>query len=311
MTDRCSRTNARRKFFKIDDMLSSAVSNGRGDENGGRSLDEMRISLVGFYVDPGVDHVNSLPSKCKLVDAEVVIRKTLYKKRKGGSVTSCCERVGNTSVWVNPRHPENYSQESFVVDVRDVRRRDVTARNLTMVFRIFAPRVDDCSSSSDGSSQDSDCEDEKKSLDDESRDTSEISLRNLTSGVRKRRQTITIHERVGEACSFRSESPRGVQARKYRKIKMDKSDEKAPLFESEMAIFDSSGRPLLTSGDYELSLPKQHSESRIRPKNLSWEAIDGGRDIEMLSSMNSAPMLRFKLESVELDGEYGVGTLES
>ena len=33
-------------------------------------------------------------------------------------------------------------------------------------------------------------------------------------------------------------------------------------------------------------------------KNTSWEAIDGGKEIKLLSSMNSAPTLKFKIAYV-------------
>uniref|UniRef100_H2YZ92 Uncharacterized protein n=1 Tax=Ciona savignyi TaxID=51511 RepID=H2YZ92_CIOSA len=73
------------------------------------------------------------------------------------------------------------------------------------------------------------------------------------------------------------------------------ANDKTAIYEAELAIYSADKETLLVDGDYELSMIRKSADTHDYKRNATWEALDGGRNIEALSAMNNCPLLKFSL----------------
>uniref|UniRef100_H2YZ91 Uncharacterized protein n=1 Tax=Ciona savignyi TaxID=51511 RepID=H2YZ91_CIOSA len=74
------------------------------------------------------------------------------------------------------------------------------------------------------------------------------------------------------------------------------ANDKTAIYEAELAIYSADKETLLVDGDYELSMIRKSADTHDYKRNATWEALDGGRNIEALSAMNNCPLLKFSLK---------------
>jgi len=366
---RMSRLNNRRQFCKVDSILDDnkgckSISNSFLHAMNSHTVSktnatktEMKISIVGFFVDPGNEGYNLFPTKYRNVRIRLQVVRTTTKRRKGAKICTLKHDIGVASVWVNPRNAENYAQEEFTVNLTDLHLKgnksdkncageDLTLtsfadshnfRNYALRFSIYKPDDDvTADSEEDEEEEESDCDISVGSSGtfvsapnntetcSSKRDHTDINPMNLQQGVRKRKKAPGKYKQFSSVSSMKSESR--SQASKYRKINprhisINNMDE--PIFETEMQIFDKHGSPKLTTGYYDISLPKSNEEAIVKNntrnidqenfrKNMRksndsimqsnglqsqpiWERIGGGKEIEMLSQMCHSPKISFNI----------------
>ncbi|CAK8686565.1 unnamed protein product [Clavelina lepadiformis] len=307
LKNRCSRTNARREAFRVDDMLKVCEhKNASYGFTTPRYFDQLKIAILGFYIDPGVHYANSLSKKLNTVDAEISIQKTLRCRRKDCEIVHTEEVVGAVEVPVNPRNPDNYEEEPIIISTTDIKQSKdgQSIKNYSLMFRVYEPQ-DDSSESEDESSDnlqsdeemdvDEDDEQKNKKLKD---DPAAISLRNLTMGSRRKRvfrqESKECESDDSRSCKNETRAPR-----KFKKFNNQRFE--SAIYDADLSVFTSEKKSLLLDGEYELSLNRKCPESNDGRRNATWEALDGGREIKVLSTMNHCPILKFKLLWMEDD----------
>jgi len=322
---RMSRLNNRRQFCKVDSLL--------GDNKGCKSISnsflhtinshtvskvnstkaaEMKISIVGFFVDPGNEGYNLFSTKYKSVRIKLEVVRTTTKRRKGAKVCTLKHNVGVASVWVNPRNAENYAQEEFTVNLHELHLKGLQSesncegedltftppaeghnfRNYALRFSIYKPD-DDATDEEDEDDDVSDCDvsvgssgtfvtpPNNTETGSSKRDHTDINPMNMQQGVRKRKKAPGKYKQFSSVSSIKSESR--SQASKYRKInptsisinKMDK-----PIYETEMQVFDKNGKPKLQAGYYDISLPKSNEEAIVKTNKTCIEQEINGKSMK-------------------------------
>nr|CAB3266719.1 polycomb protein suz12-A [Phallusia mammillata] len=300
MLKRNSRTHARRQKFKVGDMLEACITKQSTDKLlPQQQYDQLKILVLGFCIDPGVRSENNVGRKFSSLETQVSLRKTHRCRRKDGESSHTEELVGITDTPINPRNVDAYEEDPLYLSTTHMYQTGdgTSVKNYSLVFRVYESNDNESESESDFS--DSDNSDnwsdgpggrKRKRKED---DPAGISLKNLTTGTRRRR---TIHD-DDKQDDDDDEEPVNGSSKKFKKNHNEKSCTLTTnaVYEAELVMFNSEKQLLLSDGEYELSLTRTKSEGVGRKRNATWEALDGGRDIELLSTMNSAPVLKFKL----------------
>nr|XP_039264811.1 polycomb protein suz12-A-like [Styela clava] len=336
MNERCSRTNARRNKFAVKDLLSVALKRESAYEqiNGERNED-LHISVVGLSLDPAKHGFRFVQhnKKLKRVDVEVVLSRTILNKRKDMDFSAKETSYGVIEIPVNPRlNSEGIkADESSIIEIpaSDFSRRNVlegSIKSYSLIFRIReassdSDESDDSESEDSADGSDNEQEDEtskakKKKTNDSDEEEDEddpagISLKNLTSGPRKRKTRNVGLKKDGKKkdktreCNTRSKDIKAETNKTEVKQKVHYFRNAKPpilkkyaniskdiLFETELLAFNSDLECQAHEGGYELILNKKdiqkHDEYR---RKAVWESFDGGKEVKVYGSFSSPTLI--------------------
>uniref|UniRef100_H2YZ93 Polycomb protein VEFS-Box domain-containing protein n=1 Tax=Ciona savignyi TaxID=51511 RepID=H2YZ93_CIOSA len=295
MQDRCSRNNGRRKLFRVDDLFAACKA--KQTTVLPPQYNQLKIVITAFCIDPGVANENSLQKKFSDVEAEVCVRKSLRCRRKDNESVQTEEAIGSVDVPVNPKARHPHDSDGIVLDTDDMQRSSdgQQVKTYTLIFRVF--ETQDVESETEPESSDDEMSDNDSSEEESGgkkrkreRDPAAISLRNLTSGSRRSTVNDDTKSKDGDRSSVASSE------RKYRRYGNRAANDKTAIYEAELAIYSADKETLLVDGDYELSMIRKSADTHDYKRNATWEALDGGRNIEALSAMNNCPLLKFSLK---------------
>uniref|UniRef100_F6UZQ2 Uncharacterized protein n=1 Tax=Ciona intestinalis TaxID=7719 RepID=F6UZQ2_CIOIN len=261
MQDRCSRTNGRRKLFRVNNLLKSCQS--KLPEPIPPQYNQLKILVSAFCIDPGVANENYLQKKYSDVETEVCIRKSLRCRRKDNESQQTEDLIGSTEVPVNPKSSRfPHESEAITLNTDDMQcsRDGQPVKTYTLVFRVFE-------------TQDEESESEMESMVEENL---------VVSATAPTKNSLNL-------------AP----------------SEKTAIYEAELSIFSADKETLLVDGEYELSMTRKLPDENDYKRNATWEALDGGRNIEALSAMNNCPLLKFSLKWSEEGCSGPLAGLES
>uniref|UniRef100_F6UZR0 Uncharacterized protein n=1 Tax=Ciona intestinalis TaxID=7719 RepID=F6UZR0_CIOIN len=264
MQDRCSRTNGRRKLFRVNNLLKSCQS--KLPEPIPPQYNQLKILVSAFCIDPGVANENYLQKKYSDVETEVCIRKSLRCRRKDNESQQTEDLIGSTEVPVNPKSSRfPHESEAITLNTDDMQcsRDGQPVKTYTLVFRVFETQDE---------------------------------LRSTTSAMRNYRSIDTADDPETQATK--------------NSLNLAPS-EKTAIYEAELSIFSADKETLLVDGEYELSMTRKLPDENDYKRNATWEALDGGRNIEALSAMNNCPLLKFSLKWSEEGCSGPLAGLES
>lgn len=213
MPERCSRTNARRSFFCLEDLLTVALASQGEREDTRMSGDgDIQISFIGITTDTALlqNELKGNVKKLKRVDVEVLLSKVMYNKRKDSYLPVQQLSQGVVEVPVNPPGcddiftlPCDKNDALLTISAADLGRRCFDGSHVRSISLLL--RIREVTSESDSSedSDDWDFDEDKISVKEEggcppikkkkveekeeAEDPAGISLKNLTSGPRRSR----------------------------------------------------------------------------------------------------------------------------
>nr|XP_002129124.1 polycomb protein suz12-A [Ciona intestinalis] len=312
MQDRCSRTNGRRKLFRVNNLLKSCQS--KLPEPIPPQYNQLKILVSAFCIDPGVANENYLQKKYSDVETEVCIRKSLRCRRKDNESQQTEDLIGSTEVPVNPKSSRfPHESEAITLNTDDMQcsRDGQPVKTYTLVFRVFETQDEESESEMESSdlemseteTSDGDGSGKKRKRE---HDPAAVSLRNLTTGTRRSTTNDDTKSKDGDRSSVAS------GGRKSRRFSNSAApSEKTAIYEAELSIFSADKETLLVDGEYELSMTRKLPDENDYKRNATWEALDGGRNIEALSAMNNCPLLKFSLKWSEEGCSGPLAGLES
>lgn len=339
MPQRCSRTNARREKFAIDDLLKIAKANdGSILQNGVKKDEDLHISIASLILDPMKKDPRFRQGSKNIsgVDVEIILVRSILNKRKDIEHASKETSYGVVEVPVNPKsHSDGSSfiddEDSCVVVHSDefIKSDSVNGSTKSLMLKFRVRKVStESDESDDSSSSNSEVESDisvenvskkRKTEEEESEDEDDpagISLKNLKTGPRKRKSRYVSPHNDNELedgeRSTRSKETKAEPAKKsirenhhYFKplVKTNTSSNHEILSEVELLIFNGEFECQAKSGNYELILSKKGQEKVDYKRKAVWESFDGGQGVKVYDSF-STPTLKFALKWVE-SSNYG------
>lgn len=335
MPERCSRNNSRRKEFKVDDIFTSMLNQGLVTFNNvnENTPEELWIALLGFYDVPiGEKNAKKRASQYKRFDVEIAIKKSIYAKRKSSEIQHTTTKCSTVNVPVNPKtNFENSSSAYFnrkdgVIKIpysNFIHNDDRFSSAFSILLTIKDDRTENDSDSEEESeyeseSGDEDDPDKKRRKVEEEDDPAGISLKNLTSGPRKRKTRTqpldddddgdenprrgkrSIRKEEESACNDDIAITHKIKEKMaYIRSNSNTSAQQTVLYETELACFDCDKNCQLLDGEYDIVMKELNKSSNNDDdvdfkRQAHWETFEGGKEISIYSSF-SEPTLKFHL----------------
>lgn len=313
----------------------------------GNQNEDLCISIASVAIDPSAEKEqtgrNSV--QMKRADVEVIVKKTILNKRKDNDGTADEISIGVVEIPVNPRKMNEVSLSTMedneallVISSSNFSRLNLDGSCTKLVSIMF--RVREATTESDDSEEsdteesegenESSSEEElgrqkkrKKLSDSEGEDPAGISLKNLTTGPRKRRGRNNSRKEKNEAlktdCKGEEEPSKGKRkfhayySRKPPVLKKNANTTKTVQYETELLTINTDQECLVHDGDYELVL------NEVKPKEVKdykrkavWESFDGGREIKVYSALTGPSLkLLFKWRCSNEQGPFSMDSLNN
>ncbi|KAG9350446.1 hypothetical protein JZ751_026809 [Albula glossodonta] len=261
MSHRNSRPHAKRKSFKVDDLLLK-VEKMKGDQESHSLTSHLQLTFTGFFHKIEKPSQNS-ENEQNSVSLEVLLVKVCHKKRKDVSCPVKQVPTGKKQVPLNPDYsqtkPSNFP--SLLVPSSEFEPSNShMVKSYSLLFRVFHPGRGLPNGLSNGET-------------------------NENLGKQTEKDRLRGSQAV---CSYVAEE---LLSRKKRNS--SHRDEET-TYVAQMTVFDKNRRLQLLDGEYEVSM-QEMVECPVGKKRATWETILDGKRQPPFETFSQGPTLQFTL----------------